>query len=128
MGNKRVHGLEDKDTCNLTPSPLEWSFLDVSSQDKNFLKKLGAVFSHGLDILTPKLPKISPDIAISADNTTLYMISNVKTPSKKIGALIRFMQFLSSGVALYLYNYIIRPCMEYCCHIWAGAPSCCLEC
>ena len=21
----------------------------------------------------------------------------------------------------------IRPCMEYCCHIWAGAPSCFLE-
>ena len=77
MGNKRVHGLEDKDACNLTPSPLEWSFLDVSSQDKNFLKQLGAVFSHGLDILTPKLPKISPDIAISAGNTTLYMISNL---------------------------------------------------
>ena len=21
----------------------------------------------------------------------------------------------------------IRPCMEYCCHVWAGAPSCYLE-
>ena len=96
---------------------LATSFLDVSSQDNFFLKILGAVFSHGLDILTPKLPKISPDIAISAYNTTLYMISNAKTPSKEIGALIRFMQFLSSWVALYLYKYIIRPCMEYCCHI-----------
>ena len=21
----------------------------------------------------------------------------------------------------------MRPCMEYCCHVWAGAPSCYLE-
>ena len=37
------------------------------------------------------------------------------------------MKFLSSEVALYLYKSTIRPCMEYCCHIWAGAPSCYLE-
>ena len=30
-------------------------------------------------------------------------------------------------VALYLYKSTIRPCMEYCCHVWAGAPSCYLE-
>ena len=33
-------------------------------------------------------------------------------------------KFLSPEVALYLYKSIIRPCMEYCCHIWAGSPSC----
>ena len=37
------------------------------------------------------------------------------------------MKFLSSEVALYLYKSTIRPCMEYCCHVWAGAPSCYLE-
>ena len=37
------------------------------------------------------------------------------------------MKFLSSEVALYLYKSTIRPCMQYCCHIWAGAPSCYLE-
>ena len=42
---------------------------------------------------------------------------------QKIGALIRSMKFLSSEVALYLYKSTIRPCMEYCCHICAGAPS-----
>ena len=30
-------------------------------------------------------------------------------------------------VALYLYKSTIRPCMEYCCHVWDGAPSCYLE-
>ena len=37
------------------------------------------------------------------------------------------MKFLSPEVALYLYKSTIHPCMEYCCHVWAGAPSCYLE-
>ena len=56
-----------------------------------------------------------------------YIISIAKTASKKIGALIRSMKFLSPEVALYLYKSTIRLCMEYCCHVWAGAPSCYLD-
>ena len=56
-----------------------------------------------------------------------YIISIAKTASKKIGALIRSMKFLSPEVALYLYTSTIRPCMEYCCHVCGGAPSCYLE-
>ena len=37
------------------------------------------------------------------------------------------MKFFSPEVALYLYESTIHPCMEYCCHVWAGAPSCYLE-
>ena len=37
------------------------------------------------------------------------------------------MKFLSPEVALYLYKSTIRPCLEYCCHVWARAPSCYLE-
>ena len=37
------------------------------------------------------------------------------------------MKFLSPEVALYLYKSTIRPCMEYCCHFWAGATSCYLD-
>ena len=54
----------------------------------------------------------------------LIIISIAQTSSKKVGALIRSMTFLSPGAALYLYKSTIRP---YCCHIWAGAPSCYLE-
>ena len=55
------------------------------------------------------------------------MISVAKTVSKKIGALTCSMKFLSPEVALCLYKSTIRPCMEYCCHVWAGAHSCYLE-
>ena len=56
-----------------------------------------------------------------------YITSAAKTASKKIGALTCSMKFLSPEVALYLYKSTICPCMEYCCHVWAGAPSCYLE-
>ena len=28
---------------------------------------------------------------------------------------------------MYLYKSTIRPCIECCCHVWAGTPSCYLE-
>ena len=56
-----------------------------------------------------------------------YIVSIAKTASKKIGALIHSMKFLSPEVSLYLYKSTIRPCMEYCSRVWAGAPSCYLE-
>ena len=53
-----------------------------------------------------------------------YIISIAKIASKKIGALICSMRFLSPEVAMYLLKYTIGPCMKYCCHVLAGAPSC----
>ena len=52
-----------------------------------------------------------------------YIISIAKTASKKIGALIRSIKFLSPEVAVYLYKSTMRLCMECCCHVWADAPS-----
>ena len=77
-------------------------------EEKSSFKMLGLTFSSKLDWGS-------------------YIISITKTASKKIGALIRSMKFLSPEVALYLYKSTIRPCVEYCCHVWAGAPSCYLE-
>ena len=56
-----------------------------------------------------------------------YIISIAKTASKKIGALICSVKYLSPAVALYLYKSTIWPCMEYCGHVWVGAPSGYLE-
>ena len=55
------------------------------------------------------------------------IISIAKTASKKVGALIHSMKFLSPEFALCFYKSTIQPCMECFCHVWAGAPSCCLE-
>ena len=77
-------------------------------EEKSYFKMLGLTFSSKLDWES-------------------YIISTAKTASKKIRALIHSRKFLSPEVALYLYKSPIHPCMEYCCHIWAGAPSCYLE-
>ena len=37
------------------------------------------------------------------------------------------MKFLCPEAALYLYKSTIWPCLEYCYHVWGGAPSCYLE-
>ena len=77
-------------------------------EEKSSFKMLGLTFSCKLD-------------------WDSYIISIAKTASKKIRTLIRSMKFLSPEVALWLYKPTIRLCMEYCCHVWAGAPSCYLE-
>ena len=77
-------------------------------EEKSSFKMLGLTFSSKLD-------------------RGSYIICIAKTASKKIGALIRSMKFLSPEVALHLYKSTIRPSMEYCSHVWAGAPSCYLD-
>ena len=61
-------------------------------EEKSSFKMLGLTFSSKLDWGS-------------------YIISIAKTTSKKIGALICSMKFLSPD----------------CCHVWVGAPSCYLE-
>ena len=70
-------------------------------EEKSSFKMLGLAFSSKLDWGS-------------------YIISIAKTASKKIGALICSVKFLSPEVVLYLYKSTIRPCIEYCCHVWAG--------
>ena len=82
---------------------MDWSVLE----EKPSFKMLGLNFSSKLD-------------------WGYYIISIAKT-TRKIGALICSMKFFSPEVALYLYNSNIYPCMKYCCHIQASAPSCYLE-
>ena len=77
-------------------------------EEKSSFKMLGLTFSFKLDWGS-------------------YIISIAKTASKKIGALIRSVKFLSPEVVLYHYEPTIWPCMEYCCHVWTGAPSSYLE-
>ena len=56
-----------------------------------------------------------------------YIISIAKDVSKNISAFLRSMTFLSPESVLYLYQSTIRPCVEYCCHVWAGTCRCYLN-
>ena len=63
-------------------------------EEKTSFKMLGLLFSSKLDWGS-------------------YIVSIAKTASKKIGALIRSMEYLSPEVVLHLYKSTIWPCMEY---------------
>ena len=54
---------------------------------------------------------------------TSYIESIAKAATKKVGSLYRAQKFLTPLTILYLYKATIRPCIEYCCHLWAGAPA-----
>ena len=45
-----------------------------------------------------------------------------KSASRKLGVLFRCRSFFSSSELLHLYVGLIRPCMEYCSHVWGGSP------
>ena len=75
---------------------------------KSYFKMLGFPFPSKLDWVS-------------------YIISIAKNASKKTGALICSLKFISFEVTLYLCKSTIQPCMEYCCHAGADAPSCYLE-
>ena len=56
-----------------------------------------------------------------------YIESIAKSSAMKVGSLLRARSYLTPESILYLYKSSIRPCIEYCCHIWAGAPADCLS-
>ena len=103
-GKTQLVSFERSSNTGAIDVKVDRSFLEVKSS----YKMLGLVFSSKLDWGS-------------------YIISIAKTTSKKIGALIHSMKFLSPEIVLYLYKSTIRPCIEYCCHVLTGAPSCHLK-
>ena len=89
-------------TSLITLVLLMWKWTGLFLREKPSFNMLGSTFSSRLDWGS-------------------YIICNAKTASKKIGALIHSMKFLSPEVALNLYKSTIRRCVEYCYYIWAGA-------
>ena len=50
-------------------------------------------------------------------------ITNIaKSASKKLGVLFRFREYFSASQLLKIYVGLIRPCLEYCSHIWGASP------
>ena len=102
-GRKWLVDFDEVDCFNNTAAIDVRMYGSVVKENTSF-KTLGLTFSSELDWRS-------------------YITSIARTASKKIGALNRSMKFLSPDGALYLYKSTMRPCMEYCCHFWVGAPS-----
>ena len=63
-------------------------------------------------------------LTVSSDLSWKSYIQNAsKKAAQRIGSLYRASRYLPPESILYLYKATIRPLMEYCCHLWAGAPK-----
>ena len=60
--------------------------------------------------------KFTPDLKWNA-----YILAVAADTGKMVGSFYRSRKYLTPSALLYLYKSQIRPKMEYCCHIWAGA-------
>src|SRR6201990_827065 len=90
------------------------------------------------------LSKTPPNFPILFDSSPVSPVSNInilglninnklswkphitmvaKVAYKKLGVLFRLREFFSSEQLLQIYKSLIRPCMEYCSHIWGGSDS-----
>ena len=51
-----------------------------------------------------------------------HIYSLAKTASKKLGVLFRLRKYFTPSQLLSQYRGLIRPCMEYCSHVWRSSP------
>ena len=89
-GKTQLDSFDQSDNTGAIDVKMDGSVLE----EKSSFKMLGLTFSSKLDWGS-------------------YIISIAKSASKKIGALIRSMKFLSAEVALFRYKSTIRPCLSF---------------
>ncbi|VVC97766.1 unnamed protein product [Leptidea sinapis] len=92
-----------------------------AAQDRSSWRSLGEAFNTSL--------KASPSIGILgleiSSNCQFrgHLEGKAKLASKKLGVINRARQYFKPAHILALYKAQIRPHMEYCCHLWSGAPQ-----
>lgn len=65
-------------------------------------------------------------LGVEISNQVLFgdhLEGKAKLASKKLGVLNKAKRYFTSGHRLLLYKAQVRPHMEYCSHLWAGAPQ-----
>merc|ERR1712120_64657 len=74
--------------------------------------------------LTPNDNLYMLGLLFSSDLTWKSHITQLaKSASQKLGVLFRFRNYFNSRQLLTLYVGTIRPCMEYCSHVWGHSPG-----
>ena len=114
-------------------SNIEWG--DTNLVKFNSSKTQCTVFSLKQESFKPSLifneANINADESLSMLGLTFkddlswksHITSLAKSASQKLGILFRFRNYFTNKQLLTLYVGTIRPCMEYCCHIWGRYPE-----
>ncbi|XP_045499402.1 uncharacterized protein LOC123697028 [Colias croceus] len=79
-------------------------------------------FQNTLLKATPNIGILGVDIASDVQFRG-HLEDKAKLASKKLGVLARARQYFTPAHRLQLYKAQVRPHMEYCSHLWAGAPQ-----
>ena len=123
----------EKDLTSITDWGEQWSVTFNSAKTKllsfnRYRDSSDIPISMSGDLLAESPGFRLLGLTISKDLTWNEYIKGIaKTAAMKVGSLYTARRYLSPEIILYLYKSLIRPCMEYCCHIWAGAPASCLR-
>ncbi len=80
--------------------------------------------SFNNNLIVPKDTLSALGLNFSSDlSWKIHTTGLAKSASQKLGVLFRFRKFFTSKQLLTLYVGTIRPCMEYCGHVWGGSPG-----
>ena len=90
-------------SLSTTPSDFNISF------DNNLLDPLDSINILGINVTS--------NLSWQAHISTI-----AKSASKKLGILYRCRRYFSSEQLFQLYKGLIRPCIEYCSHVWGNSP------
>ncbi|CAH2064889.1 unnamed protein product, partial [Iphiclides podalirius] len=88
-----------------SPSNLAPTFQNVSLEYTDRLRLLGVEISSNL-------------------NFGRFIESKARAAARKLGVLAKVRRYFTPGQLLTLYKAQVRSCVEFCCHIWAGATKC----
>jgi len=134
------------------PSDRSSSRQDISDSVNNDLDRVSGwglrnhvkFNSSKTQLLPISLSKTPPNFQITFEETTLEPSDNInilglnintelswkphitmiaKSASKKLGALFRLRRHFNSHQLLQIFKTSIRPCMEYCSHVWGGSSA-----
>ena len=104
------------------PASHQWQHAWANFNHKKIPFVVLSVFQSTLLIAAPSLSTLG--FSVSSDcQYHDYLESKAKLAPKKLGVINRARQYFTPKHQLALYRVQVRPHMEYCSHLWAGAPQ-----
>ena len=120
--NSDLQSISEGGTCNLVKFNTSKTQLLTSSLSNTGTPSNYPIISEDSEILPLNSINILGLQISSSLSWRDHIVQIVKSSSKKLGVLFRCKQYFNSAQLFKLYTGFIRPCLEYCSHIWGSSP------